>query len=239
MGEIEQLVRRAKKRDPDAFTELMQLHEKDMYRTASAILPQDADIADAIQETILTVWEKIDTLQKNRYFKTWMIRILINKCKDILRSGRRMICVEELPEQAAKDTVEAEANLEWNRFLIHMPHETPDHIFRLFRPFLPQNSQDSPQSRGGSVRERLAFGQTGEQGTDQRSGIDLTNIVRGVRREFGRQRLSGRPVFTAEPFADIVFQGAKAGHAYLLEILSDPDMEVLRRQIPVSDVSPY
>ena len=68
MGEIEQLVRRAKKRDPDAFTELMQLHEKDMYRTASAILPQDADIADAIQETILTVWEKIDTLQKNRYF---------------------------------------------------------------------------------------------------------------------------------------------------------------------------
>ena len=117
MGEIEQLVRRAKKRDPDAFTELMQLHEKDMYRTASAILPQDADIADAIQETILTAWEKIDTLQKNRYFKTWMIRILINKCKDILRSGRRMICVEELPEQAAKDTVEAEANLEWKEAL--------------------------------------------------------------------------------------------------------------------------
>ena len=117
MGEIEQLVRRAKKRDPDAFTELMQLHEKDMYRTASAILPQDADIADAIQETILTVWEKIDTLQKNRYFKTWMIRILINKCKDILRSGRRMICVEELPEQAANDTVEAEANLEWKEAL--------------------------------------------------------------------------------------------------------------------------
>ena len=53
MGEAEQLVRRAKKRDPDAFTELMQLHEKDMYRTASAILSRDADIADAMQETIL------------------------------------------------------------------------------------------------------------------------------------------------------------------------------------------
>ena len=56
MGEIEQLVRRAKKRDPDAFTELMQLHEKDMYRTASAIILQDADIADAIQYTIINVW---------------------------------------------------------------------------------------------------------------------------------------------------------------------------------------
>ena len=69
MGEIEQLVRRAKKRDPDAFTELMQLHEQDMYRTASAILSQDADIADAMQETILTCWEKIDTLQKRYYWK--------------------------------------------------------------------------------------------------------------------------------------------------------------------------
>ena len=117
IGWVEQLGRRSKKRNPDAFTELMQLHERDMYRTASAILSQDADIADAMQETILTCWEKIDTLQKNRYFKTWMIRILINKCKDILRSGRRMICVEELPEQAAKDTVEAEANLEWKEAL--------------------------------------------------------------------------------------------------------------------------
>ena len=40
MGEVEQLVRRSKKRNPDAFTELMQLHERDMYRTASAILSQ-------------------------------------------------------------------------------------------------------------------------------------------------------------------------------------------------------
>lgn len=117
MGEVEQLVRRSKKRNPDAFTELMQLHERDMYRTASAILSQDADIADAMQETILTCWEKIDTLQKNRYFKTWMIRILINKCKDILRLGRRMVCVEELPEQETGSTVEAEANLEWKEAL--------------------------------------------------------------------------------------------------------------------------
>ena len=63
MGEAEQLVRRAKKRDPDAFTELMQLHEKDMYRTANAILPQDADIADAMQETILTEEEWLEIIE--------------------------------------------------------------------------------------------------------------------------------------------------------------------------------
>ena len=52
-----------KKRDPDAFTELMQLHEKDMYRTANAILPQDADIADAMQETILTEEEWLEIIE--------------------------------------------------------------------------------------------------------------------------------------------------------------------------------
>ena len=46
-----------------------------------------------------------------------MIRILINKCKDILRSRRRIVCVEELPEREAKSTVEAEANLEWKEAL--------------------------------------------------------------------------------------------------------------------------
>jgi len=63
MGEVEQLVRRSKKRNPDAFTELMQLHEWDMYRTASAILSQDADIADAMQETILTEEEWLEIIE--------------------------------------------------------------------------------------------------------------------------------------------------------------------------------
>ena len=124
MGEIEQLVRRAKKRDPDAFTELMQLHEKDMYRTASAILPQDADIADAIQETILTVWEKIDTLQKNRYFKTWMIRILINKCRDILQRKKQITYTDQMPEMPFYE--EEYASKEWAQVL-----EPLDNKYRL------------------------------------------------------------------------------------------------------------
>ena len=85
MGEVEQLVRRSKKRNPDAFTELMQLHEKDMYRTASAIIPQDADIADAIQETIVKAFSGVHTLRNDKYAKTWLMRILINECYTILR----------------------------------------------------------------------------------------------------------------------------------------------------------
>lgn len=53
----EELVRQAKRQDADAFTELMQLHMKDMYRVAYSILMNDEDVADAVQETILTCWE--------------------------------------------------------------------------------------------------------------------------------------------------------------------------------------
>ena len=98
MGEIEQLVRRAKKRDPDAFTELMQLHEKDMYRTASAILAQDADIADAIQETIVKAFSGVHTLRNDKYAKTWLMRILINECYTILRKTSKVISLDEMCE---------------------------------------------------------------------------------------------------------------------------------------------
>ena len=112
-----QLVKRSISGDADAFLELMEKNSLAMYKVARGILDNDEDAADAMQDTILTCFEKIHTLKNPEYFKTWMIRILINKCKDILRLGRRMVCVEELPEQETGSTVEAEANLEWKEAL--------------------------------------------------------------------------------------------------------------------------
>lgn len=87
--ETNDLVKKAKQRDPDAFTELMQLYLKDMYRTALAILANDEDAADAIGDTILACWENIHTLKAAHYFKTWMTRILINHCCRIRRQAKR------------------------------------------------------------------------------------------------------------------------------------------------------
>ena len=85
-SETKLLVKKAQRHDKDAFTELMQLYMKDMYRTAIAILMNEEDAADALQDTILTCWEKLYTLKKAEYFKTWMTRILINHCYDIIRN---------------------------------------------------------------------------------------------------------------------------------------------------------
>ena len=96
------IVEKAVQKDPDSFTELMQMHMQNMYRIALAILMNDEDVADAIGDAILACWEKIGSLKKPEFFKTWLIRIVINKSNDILRKRRRIIDIEEIPEEASE-----------------------------------------------------------------------------------------------------------------------------------------
>ena len=84
---MEKMVRKAKKGDSAVFIELIKRCEQSMYKTAWVYLKNDQDVADAIQETILTCFEKIHTLREPKYFKTWMIRILINNCNKILKKN--------------------------------------------------------------------------------------------------------------------------------------------------------
>jgi RNA polymerase sigma factor (sigma-70 family) len=93
------LVKRAQKHDDQAFVELMELEKQNMYKVARSYLHSKEDIADAMQETIITCYEKISNLREPKYFKTWLIRILINKCKDILKRGKRESLLEVFPEQ--------------------------------------------------------------------------------------------------------------------------------------------
>ena len=65
-----------------------------MYRVAKSILHLDQDCADAIQSAILNAYEKLDTLRNEKFFKTWLTRILINECYKILRSNKEQIPFE-------------------------------------------------------------------------------------------------------------------------------------------------
>ena len=56
------LIERAKQRDAEAFTQLMQSQMQNMYKTARALLSNEEDAADAISETILACWEKLGQL---------------------------------------------------------------------------------------------------------------------------------------------------------------------------------
>jgi RNA polymerase sigma-70 factor (ECF subfamily) len=109
------LIQKARRRDKAAFQQLMEAQGKAMYKVAKAILKNDEDVADAMQETALACWEKIDTLKKERFFQTWLMRILINNCNKIYRQRLKMIPDESLPEESIVD--HGFANVEWEFFL--------------------------------------------------------------------------------------------------------------------------
>lgn len=108
---MDNLIKRAQRKDADAFTELMQSQMQNMYKTARAMLRDDEDAADAISETILICWEKMEQLRKPEFFKTWMTRILINECHNILRQRKRVYPVDEIEEVPEADG--AYENVEW------------------------------------------------------------------------------------------------------------------------------
>ncbi len=112
MEELAELAEKAARHDADAFTALMQSQMQNMYKTARAILSNESDIADAISETILTCWEKLDQLNDPARFRTWMTRILVNKCRDLIRQGKNLSMPGDVPEISAADS--GFTNAEWN-----------------------------------------------------------------------------------------------------------------------------
>ena len=92
------LIKRSNKGDKEAFALLMDMHRQMLYNTALLVLHQEDDALDAIQDAILACWENLPTLRKDQYFKTWLVKILLNKCRDIQRSQSHYAFVEELPE---------------------------------------------------------------------------------------------------------------------------------------------
>ena len=90
--------------DKDEFTAAVLAAEPTLYRVAKTMLRNEQDCADAAQQAILHAWERLHTLRSPQYFKTWLIRILINECQMILRKRKREVTYEEgvLTEEAAQ-----------------------------------------------------------------------------------------------------------------------------------------
>ena len=71
-----------------------------MYRVAWSILRNEADVQDALQDAVLKAWEKRDKLREEKYFRTWMTRILINVCYDTQRMHRKIVPLDKIPVQS-------------------------------------------------------------------------------------------------------------------------------------------
>lgn len=103
---MDRLVRKARSGNKDAFVRLMEDNQLAMYRAAKAILHNETDVEDAIQEAICRAFYKLNTLREPKFFKTWLIRIVINCCYDILRQQKGLLPLEILPEEGREEDMD-------------------------------------------------------------------------------------------------------------------------------------
>ena len=79
----------------DVFIKEVRDAEAMLYHISKSILKNDSDCGDAVQETILKAYEKLPTLKKEKYFRTWITRILMTE-ED--RYSHLYMAIMELPE---------------------------------------------------------------------------------------------------------------------------------------------
>lgn len=82
---MEELIKRAQKGDKQAFTEIILCIRNDLYKIAKTRITNDDDIDDLIQDTMIETYKHIRKLKDNKKLKTWVIKILINKCNKLYK----------------------------------------------------------------------------------------------------------------------------------------------------------
>ena len=95
-------IRKAINGDKDAFYKLIIENKAAMYRVSKAILGKEEDIEDAVSEAILKAYKNIGTLKEEKFFKTWLIRIVINESNTLYKKRNREVAVDDTEFKSIK-----------------------------------------------------------------------------------------------------------------------------------------
>jgi RNA polymerase sigma-70 factor, ECF subfamily len=85
----EDLVRRYLEGDQQAFTSLVERHQTRVFNVALRVLGNPDDARDATQDAFLTMVRKLSQFRGDAAFTTWLHRVTVNACYDMLRKRRR------------------------------------------------------------------------------------------------------------------------------------------------------
>jgi RNA polymerase sigma-70 factor (ECF subfamily) len=71
------------------FRKLVELTSPFAYSVAFRILCNEDQAKDVVQETMVTIWQKLKKIKSAEVYKTWIYRIVVNKCYDQMRKRKR------------------------------------------------------------------------------------------------------------------------------------------------------
>jgi len=73
----------------NSFRKIVEAASPFAYSVAFRMLGDEDLAKDAVQESMVTVWQKLESIRSPEGFKSWLYRIVINKCYDELRKRKR------------------------------------------------------------------------------------------------------------------------------------------------------
>lgn len=101
-AQINELVLQAKEGNAEAFGELYELYQKELYRYACCVIGSDSLAQDAVQEAVLSAYEQIRLLKKTESFKNWLFKILLNICKRYYLQSERAKFVIDIDDEGSR-----------------------------------------------------------------------------------------------------------------------------------------
>jgi len=99
-----QLVRRAQKGDKTAFETLVERHQHRVFAVARGILKRQEDVEDIAQQVFVKAYFSLKRFDQRAAFSTWLYKITVNECWDLLRKrkARPLVYEAEFSEEQAR-----------------------------------------------------------------------------------------------------------------------------------------
>lgn len=159
----EDLLKQAAAGDQSAFSALVRRHEDRVFSIAIRITGDRADALDATQDTFVSVFRQAGTFRAEAAFTTWLYRVAVNACRDLLRRRKRSPePTDELPERPRPGIGTEEVvglRLDLARALAQLPDEYRDAVLMHDLGALPYD--EIAQLTGvalGTVKSRISRG---------------------------------------------------------------------------------
>src|SRR5215831_7426394 len=101
------LVRRAQKGDKAAFEILVERHKHRVFAVARGILKRHEDVEDIAQQVFVKAYFSLKRFDQRAAFSTWLYKITVNECWDMLRKRkvRPLVYEADLSEEQARQVI--------------------------------------------------------------------------------------------------------------------------------------
>ncbi|GGG13035.1 hypothetical protein GCM10010912_66820 [Paenibacillus albidus] len=162
---VSRLVKQAQKGNKEALLQLILAEQDAYYRLAYSYMKNEHDAMDVMEDMIVTLYEKVDQLQKGEAFYSWSKTILVNRCKAVLRKKERFLPLgdEREPSLAALTDDNPyrymESEMDIQVLLSHLNPQQREAIELRYVHDLPyQTIADMTDAPVGTIKSRISQG---------------------------------------------------------------------------------